>query len=214
MTIYDWMFRNLPRPAPLILEIGAHHAEDSEKFFKMFPHARIVAFEPDPRNVPVIRHKRIEQRHKFILVESAIGRTNGVSSFYLSGGVPAGATGDDRNRDWTYSSSVRKPKAHLSIHPSVEFIGETMVSIMTLDNYFGDDRTPIDFIWCDVQGNEADVIEGGRETLARTRYFYTEYDDQELYEGQVGLDRLLASLPDFSAVGRFENNVLLKNIRM
>ena len=41
----------------------------------------------------------------------------------------------------------------------------------------------IDLIWADVQGAEADLIEGGTEALRRTRYFYTEYNNQELIRG-------------------------------
>ena len=69
----------------------------------------------------------------------------------------------------------------------------------------------IDLIWADVQGAEGDLIEGGRQALARTRYFYTEYDDQELYEGQIPLAKLLSLLPEFEIVPRYRWDVLLRN---
>ncbi len=72
----------------------------------------------------------------------------------------------------------------------------------------------VDFIWADTQGAEADLIEGGRETLRRTRYFYTEYYECEMYEGQKPLRELLKMLPDFTVVARYDNDILLRNDRL
>lgn len=214
-TIYDWMKQNLPE-RPFILEIGAHHAEDSERFFGMWPEATIVAFEPDPRNIPVIREKRLEALHDFLLVEAAVGAENGVTNLHLSGGTPPTATGEDRNREWTYSSSIRRPKRHLTAHPTVKFVGTAPVHVKRLDSimWHWHDRK-IDFIWSDVQGAEGDLIVGAPQTLARTRYFYTEFDEREMYEGQIGLAEIQEMLPPvFEMVGIFDaNNVLFRNTR-
>ena len=72
----------------------------------------------------------------------------------------------------------------------------------------------IDFIWADVQGAEVDLIKGGRATLGKTRYFYTEYSNRELYAGQIDLKTLLKSLPEFEVVHRYETDVLLRNRRI
>jgi hypothetical protein len=69
----------------------------------------------------------------------------------------------------------------------------------------------IDFIWADVQGAEGDVIRGGLATFQRTRYFYTEYIDEELYEGQITLDRMIELLPRWTIVERWSDDVLLRN---
>ncbi len=69
----------------------------------------------------------------------------------------------------------------------------------------------IDLVWADVQGAEIDMIEGAEESFSKTRYIYTEYDDEELYEGQSNLEGILAALPNFEPVKVFKNDVLLKN---
>jgi hypothetical protein len=69
----------------------------------------------------------------------------------------------------------------------------------------------IDLIWADVQGAEGDLIRGGTRTLASTRFFYTEFDDKELYVGQLTLPTLLGLLPDWAIVSKYHNNVLLRN---
>ena len=67
---------------------------------------------------------------------------------------------------------------------------------------------PIDFIWADVQGAESDLVMGALKTLERTRFFYTEFSDQEWYEGQINFDTLCSLLPNFSVLHKFENDAL------
>ncbi len=50
--------------------------------------------------------------------------------------------------------------------------------------------------------------------LAVTRYFYTEYSNQELYEGQLDLQRIINMLPGFEVVEIFNNDVLMRNKRL
>jgi len=69
----------------------------------------------------------------------------------------------------------------------------------------------IDFIWADVQGAEVDLIRGAETTLARTRFFYTEHSNQELYEGQINLRAMLKLLPNFKLARKYPNDALLKN---
>ena len=52
----------------------------------------------------------------------------------------------------------------------------------------------------DVQGAEIDVTRGGRNALISTRYLYTEYSNEELYEGQLSLKQLLKELADFGVI--------------
>jgi hypothetical protein len=84
-----------------------------------------------------------------------------------------------------------------------------------LDSWVRDESLDaIDLIWADVQGAEVDLIAGGKEALKHTRYFYTEYSNTELYEGQINLRQLMALLPDFHVLRRYEKDVLLKNGRL
>jgi hypothetical protein len=53
------------------------------------------------------------------------------------------------------------------------------------------------------------MIRGGRESLTRTRYIHTEYGNNELYEGQAGLEEVMQMLPQFRILVRWENDALL-----
>ena len=69
----------------------------------------------------------------------------------------------------------------------------------------------IDLICADVQGAEGDLIDGGRQALARTRFFYTEFSDREWYERQVKLATITPKLPGFQLVEKLETDALLRN---
>jgi hypothetical protein len=71
-----------------------------------------------------------------------------------------------------------------------------------------------DFIWADVQGAEGDLVDGGLETLSKTRFFYTEYSNREWYEDQVTLAQLTAKLPHFEIIGQTGRDVLLRNAKV
>jgi 2-O-methyltransferase len=65
----------------------------------------------------------------------------------------------------------------------------------------------------DVQGAEIDVFRGGMNTLSKTRFIYTEYDNNELYKGQFNLRQLMKYLKDldFSFLIRYPGDVLFGN---
>lgn len=97
--------------------------------------------------------------------------------------------------------------------PWVRFDKTIEVPIMRLDKWTSmNDIEKVDFIWADVQGAEEDLIMGGIETLKRTRFIYTEYYDNECYEGQINLDKLYQLLNQFLILKKYENDVLLENI--
>jgi FkbM family methyltransferase len=185
----------------VIFEIGAHIGTDTATLATL-PGATVHAFEPDPRNnIPVLPN--------VIFNRAAVAAKTGTATFTPSAKRDAW--------DWTCSGSLRTPKEHLKSWPTVTFGEPITVPTITLDDYCREHGIgEIDCIWADVQGAEVDVIEGGRETLKRTRYLYTEFSWKELYEGQVNLDGILALLPGWRVVHVFPSpedygDVLLEN---
>jgi FkbM family methyltransferase len=107
---------------------------------------------------------------------------------------------------------IRVALKHLDVFPGVRFERTIKVRTMRLDTFAREQKLgPVDLIWADVQGAEADLIAGGTEVLARTRLLFTEYNEVEMYEGQVGLRRLLELLPDFEVFARWPTDALLRN---
>jgi FkbM family methyltransferase len=172
------------------------------------------AFEGDPRIIT--NFWRINANHvtDIKLNESAIGNVDGEVIFNLSGGV------ESREghfvQEFYGSSSIRKPaKVNTSEGwPDMTF-EETVVKCIKFDTYYNEVKPGIiDFIWADVQGAEVDLIDGGQEALSKTRYLYTEYSNDELYEGEIGLEEIMKKLPDWSIVEDYGSDILLKNNKL
>lgn len=177
-----------------IVELGAHVGMHTRLFRWLFPKARIWAFEPDPRNIAEI--KRLGVDKSVHIVEAAIGDHDGTMTMHLSSGKVK--AGDPRTSlsNWTFSSSLKQPRGHLKRFQWVKFPHTAKVKVITLDTFVREQGIDvIDFLWADVQGAEDMMIAGGQQALARTRYLFTEYSDEQLYEGQIGLEEILRRLP-------------------
>lgn len=182
---------------PIIFECGANNGSDT-KVFSEIPNAIVHAFECDPRN------KFDHLPENVIKNYVAISDKNGSETLTLSEKY--------YNVNYSCSSGIRKPKNHLKKYPYVTF-GETIqVPSITLDTYCKEKGIDhIDFIWADIQGAEGNMILGGKDILKHTKYLYTEFSNDEMYEGQINVQKILELLPDFYIMGYYADNILLCN---
>jgi FkbM family methyltransferase len=201
------------KPDPVILEIGCNSGSHTLWFLDAFANPQIHCFEPDPRAINRFK-KKVGQRNNVTLYEIALSDREGEITFHQSDGQRDERQVQQWPEGWDFSGSIRKPKEHLKEYPWVTFERSIAVKTATLDGWCREHNIDqIDFIWMDVQGAEMDVIKGGREALSKTHYLYTEYGTKELYEGQVTLKQLLKHLPQFKALIRYPNDILLQSVR-
>jgi FkbM family methyltransferase len=194
---------------PVIIEVGANCGQTTIELLRAMPSATIFAFEPDPRAIAKFRGSIANPNVH--LYECAIGAMNGEISFHQSSGAEHLA---EYRKGWDQSGSIRRPNSHLKVWPWVRFEKEITVPIMTLDAWSDQHKIgQADFIWADVQGAESDLVEGAARFLSSSRYFYTEYSNDEWYEGQITLAELLKKLPDFELVRRYPMDALFENKR-
>lgn len=183
------------------IEIGAHRGQDTQ-WMAAIPGVLMHAFEPDRRNeLPSLDNVTFHRK--------AIASHDGHCPFILS----------ERDVDWgieTGSSSIRKPAAHLTIHPTTRFVATIEVECVTLDSFIKEwNIKRIDFNWTDAQGAEGDIIDGGAEAFGITKWWWTEYSNDEQYEGQIGLDEILRRLGRSWRVAMLlPRDVLLENTRL
>lgn len=202
----------LGKDNPIILDIGCNDGSHTRGFLKLFKNSKVYAFEPDPRAQDRFRYNVQDDRAN--LFSLAISDTNGEIDFHMSNGTPSPDWEEKLPKGWDLSGSIRNPKKHLDVHPWCTFDESIKVQSKTLDTWRDEQGIEvIDLIWADVQGAEVDLIKGGKKALCKTRFFYTEYCNQELYEGQISLRKILNLLPDFKVLYRFSSDVLLKNKR-
>jgi FkbM family methyltransferase len=184
----------------------------------MFNNPKIFSFEPDPRAIKRFR-ETVGDGQNVRLFEIALSDQNGETTFYQSGGAADLSVSLRETwgmeQGWDASGSIRKPRNHLTDYPEITFDESLTVQTKTLDTWCNENSVEaIDFIWMDVQGAEMDVIRGGGNALAKTRFIYTEFSDRELYEGQSTLDQLLTALPAFKVLKRYPGDVLLENTNL
>jgi FkbM family methyltransferase len=168
------------------------------------------AFEADYRIVPIFWQNNQNHVNEIIFNNSAIGNTDGIVKFNLSGG--------EEKREGHFkqafygSSSIKKPNKVVEFWPDMTF-EETEVNCYKFDTYYNSNVIKnIDFIWADLQGAEGDLIDGGQVALSNTRYLYTEYSNEKLYEGEIGISEIVKKLPgNWSIIEDYGSDVLLKN---
>jgi len=198
--------------SPVILEIGCNDGCDTRQFLSLFESPMVHCFEPDPRARDAFRQNVIDPRA--VLHALAIGDRDGTVNFHASGGASPNPEAVTREGGWDLSGSIRRPKKHLKAYPWVTFDAIIDVEAKRLDTWAAEHSVDhVDFIWADVQGAEMDLIRGGTRTLERTRYFYTEYSNSEMYEGQASLRQLIKALPQFEPVVVYSEDVLFRNRR-
>jgi FkbM family methyltransferase len=161
-----------PRGIETILDIGANDGSFAQWLREQFPEAEIISFEP--LNEPFERlMERMEGDEKFRAYNVALGETAGTQMIHHSASHPS-------------SSLLPMATLHKELYPhSVEHIDET-IRIERLDDLMRSEHldSPI-LAKIDVQGFEAGVIKGGRETLSKADIVLVENSFVTLFEGQA-----------------------------
>jgi FkbM family methyltransferase len=170
-----------------IFDVGACEGEDSIRYARRFPRARVFAFEPLPENQALMRENlRRYHAERVELVPSALADRAGTAVFHVSSGRPRE---EFAGRDWNYgnkSSSLLAPaEPEVPMFGWLEFKRSITVPTQTLDGFCASRQVArIDFIHLDVQGAEALVLAGARAMLPRVTALCLEVSDRELYAGQ------------------------------
>jgi len=197
-----------------VLEIGAADCGDTKSImdavgFVESDGFNYYAFEPDPDNISEIRTLSTASMSNFHLLELAVGNENRMAEFLRSSGF-----NENLHKEHRYSGSLKQPVIHLKEHPWCKFCESIQVKMETLDSIVARlNITSIDLIWCDVQGSEDLVIAGGQKAFEMTRFFYTEFYNMEMYQGQLTDSQIIERLPgQWETAGKWANDMLLKRL--
>jgi len=182
---FGLLFR--PDEALVIMDIGACEGEDSVRYARLFPQARVFAFEPLPANQAVIRDNFTRYAvTNAELVPLALSDAPGLATFHVSSGRPSDLFAGE---DWNYgnkSSSLLTPAQSGPMHGWIEFKETIKVPTGTLDEFCAQRGLDhIDFIQMDVQGAEQLVLAGARAMLPKITAIWLEVSARELYRGQA-----------------------------
>lgn len=171
--------------AQTVLDIGACGGELAEReILAAFPRAQVHCFEPHPVNFARLekvaaRRPRIEAHHV------ALGDCNGMAEMQFNPNSPSS------------SSLLEQTAESVALFPFLEETRPTSVRLQRLDDWVaargGALAAPI-VIKMDVQGFEAHVIRGGRETFAKAAGVVLEVSLAPLYDGQPSFAELHGQL--------------------
>ncbi len=171
----------------VIFDIGACEGEDSIRYSKLFPRAKIHSFEPVPSNYKIASQniKRYGLEKSITLNEIALSDTSGTAMLHLSSGTPKDI---EVQPNWDYgnkSSSLLQPGKTLKVVPWLKFNETVEVRTQTLDDYCNAlSITKIDVVHMDVQGAELMVLRGAEKMIKNIAAIWMEVEAVELYKGQ------------------------------
>src|SRR5258708_27129357 len=154
-----------------IIDCGAHIGSDSVELARFFPRAAIYSFEA----VPAIYNSLKRNVRNFANIrcfELALSSFDGKATMNISSG------------DSDASSSLLRPKEHLTDHPGTVFENLLSVNCMTLDTWAElNNIARIDLLWLDMQGFELQMLEKSPKMLSTVSVIHTEVSVKETYEG-------------------------------
>jgi len=150
-----------------VLHVGAHFGEEYLSYIDNGI-SRVVFIEPLEENFQVLKD-RFGAVDDVKLINKGAGSEKKELKMY-------------RASNNLVSSSVLKPKRHLTQHPDVLFDdGKTVIEIDRIDNML-DDIIPYNFMNVDVQGYELEVFKGAGKFLDLVDFIMTEVNRDEVYE--------------------------------
>jgi FkbM family methyltransferase len=164
-----------------VIDVGANVGQFTVACAKMFPGASIHSFEPLPGCV------RQLQRN--------VGGLDGVRVYPLALGEASGEVTMHVNSHSQSSSVLALGKRHRSAFPDAREIDAIKVNMSTLDLAMR--PIPLEhpvLLKLDVQGYEAQVLQGAAETLDRVDYVLLETSFRPLYEGEKTFSEIARSM--------------------
>ncbi len=156
-----------------IIHVGGHFGEEILEYVQN-QIQNIVIFEPSESNFKILEENVSQLNANISGYQVALGSTEGIMEMYISSNNGL-------------SSSLLKPKKHLTQYSDITFNQKEFVEVKTLDSY---SFSEYNFINMDVQGYELEVLKGGSETLKHVDYVYCEVNRDEVYENNAYIEEI------------------------
>jgi FkbM family methyltransferase len=190
LEVMKWLPTNVPIT---FFDIGANVGDFSKCLCGEYKVKKGVLVEPVSKLIPELE-KNFPDKKVFHIINAAISDSVKETDFYV-------------NTDAEFVSSLLRIDNKGDGYASLGFEDPvlTKVQALTLDHLANDLQiSDIDLIKIDVQGAEHLVLQGGIETLKRTKLVYTEFSLRPLYKDSSTFFNLYNIF--------YENNFMLTNI--
>jgi FkbM family methyltransferase len=156
----------------IIIDVGGFNGATSLYFASEFKGLNVYCIEPNARMWPCL--DKVAATHKEIIVRKiALGRSKGEAVLHV--------TKNDVSSSLNEISIQELERTPAEFQAKLKEEGKAQVQVSTLDDEFRD--APQAFlIKLDTQGTELEILNGGLETLKRTKFVLTEMDNHQLYK--------------------------------
>jgi FkbM family methyltransferase len=161
-----------------VIHVGAHHGQEYWEYIQSFGNISTHWFEPLPSAFEILS-QRLQKQPNCHLYHCALGASNDEVNIW-----------EDSGNDGQ-SSSLMKPKEHLSQWSHITFDTTRNVQMRTLDSFV---ITGSNVLVMDAQGYELEVLKGATETLKMVDHVFCEINSIEMYEGCPTPDEIDAFL--------------------
>lgn len=142
----------------VVLDIGANVGDYSAAILRVFPRAKVFAFEPSSSALKILDN-RFKDNGFVTIVPFALGSTCSVETLWS---------------DVQGSSLASLSKRRLN-ELNTGFNKSERVEVRTLDSWADTSKIVPNFIKIDVEGHEIDVLKGGSKTLANVSLIQFEF---------------------------------------
>lgn len=168
---------------PVILEAGAHIGRDTLKMIKLWPQAKIHAFEP-VSNLYTLLVTNTRQYPSISTYPYALSNKSGAEPFYISSGASSAV------------SSLFEPDQYIIDRPEV-FFNQTTVTTLSLDDWARENKIDhVDFMWLDMQGAELKVLEASKIVFPTVRVIVLEANLTQRFKSVPLLDEVSSFMRD------------------
>lgn len=210
IPVQAWLNRFFNEKQELtIFDVGACEGEESIRYAKMFPVAKVYSFEPllDNYRQAKANLKRFNLDPD-LLFNLALGDENGETDFFVSSGHPDGIVS---SADWNYgnkSGSMLPPSNIMSENYKwLKFEQGKQVSVCRLDDFCKQNRVShIDFLHMDVQGAELKVLDGAGDMINEMDLVWLEVSTKSFYREQPLEKEVYKYMKKHGFVFLFKNN--------
>ena len=179
---------NIRRHIDGVIHVGAHFGE-SQEYYESLGAKHVVYIEAHPEVSKYLSHEMRDNPNVTVL-NYAMGDVDGVVlPFHVASNGSA-------------SSSLLKPKDHLSHYPHIKFSKTLlMVEQRTLDSLDEEGLLPSEFTYnymtIDTQGYEMQVIQGAKKSLESVVWMNCELNWVEMYEDCASADAIDKKLKEY-----------------
>ena len=183
----------------IIFDIGSRDCLQSIEFYKLFPNAKIYAFECNPNTINICKQNIKNYTDRIKLIDGAVTDYDGEITFYPIDQNKTLTSWNDGNPG---ASSIFKNNGTYIYEKYVQYEIKTICH--RLDTVMMRYNIPrVDIIWMDLQGAELLALKGLGKYLENVKYIHTEVSYKEIYTGQVMFEELNNFI--------ISNNFILKN---